>query len=170
MVAHIDVSTENFASFCNQFPKDGGRSSCFARGSMLFERSTTHGPEIHAFCELSRDPDIIEACYDMVFALVGSGSEYNVEKIGGICETVNTDRRGQCYGSAAINMIDADPTFVPRMAELCMSTKSDEARDDCFSDVSWYAAYRFNEGTPEFATLCTTIPSEHRLGSCAAYK
>lgn len=158
MVAHVDVSRDNFAEFCNSFPRDGGRISCFARGSMLFPDATTYGPAMKEFCEQSDDDEIVAACYDMVFALVGSGTDYNNSEIDRICRTVEPDRRGHCYGMAAINMIDADPSFIPRMAELCSLPETEEDRSSCFSRVAAYAPYRFNAGTSERAALCAALP------------
>ena len=71
---------------------------------------------------------------------------------------------------AAINMIDADPAFVPRMAELCDAASEPSVTNTCFEEVGRYAPYRFNETTPEFAMLCSTLPAAHRNGACIAYK
>lgn len=162
MVAHIDVSKDNFVEFCNSFPKDGGRRSCFARGSMLFEDAMTDGAGMQAFCELSGDPQIESECYDMVFALVGSGSSYDLERIDSICRTVVGERAGDCYGSAAINMLDADPLLIPRAMQLCAMTPGESGEATCYGKVARYAPYRFNTGTDEFDELCTAFPDRWR--------
>lgn len=158
MVAHIDVSKDNFVEFCNSFPKDGGRRSCFARGSMLFEDTMKSGEGIRAFCELSEDPEIESMCYAMVFALVGSSNDYDLERIDGICRTVVPEQQGECYGMAAINMIDADPALIPRMGKLCAMAPAGMASDTCHTKVAEYAPYRFNKGSVEFGTLCDALP------------
>lgn len=162
MVAHIDVSQDNFVEFCNQFPRGGGRTECFERGSMLFPNATTDGLVMKRFCELSADRQITESCYAMIFSLVGSGSDYDSERIAAICDTVEPERRGDCYGLSAINMIDADPTFISRVPEVCEASDDNGVRDACFAKVSWYAPYRFNQGTKNFDSLCQVLPGDVR--------
>lgn len=157
MVAHIDVSRENFVDFCNQFPQGGGRTECFERGSMLFPRATTDGPTMKHFCELSKDKQIIESCYIMVFSLVGSGSDYDTDRIKSICDTVEEVRRGDCYGLAAINMIDADSNFISRIPEICKATGDEDTESACFARIAWYVPYRFNSGTDNFDSLCDVL-------------
>lgn len=157
MVAHIDVSQQNFVDYCNQFPKGSGRTECFERGSMLFPKATTDGPTMKYFCELSGDKEIIESCYIMIFSLVGSGSDYDTGRIKSICDTVEKSRRGDCYGLSAINMIDADPAFIPRIPEICSAADDFDTRSGCLSRVAWYAPYRFNAGTANFDSLCRVL-------------
>lgn len=166
MVAHIDVSRENFTEFCSSFPRDGGRSPCFQRGSMLFEGATSNGPAMKEFCEQSSDASIVEQCYDMVFSLVGSGSDFNLNLMDSICRTVEDERQGHCYGMATINMIDADPMFVPEVPVFCSMAPNDAATDECYTRVARYAPYRFNRGTPEYEALCSVLP-EDKQPRCA---
>lgn len=168
MVAHIDVTKDNFVDFCNQFAKDRGRTECFERGSMLFPAASLNGQAMKHFCELSGDRQIIESCYTMIFSLVGSGSDYNVTRIAAICNTVEAVRRGDCYGMSAINMIDSDPAFIPRVPEVCEGAGDPGVVSACFSKVSWYVPYRFNQGTENFDLLCRVLPEEARKNSICA--
>jgi len=167
MVAHIDVSKENFADYCNQFPRNDGRTECFERGSMLFPNATTDGPTMKHFCELSGDSQITDSCYIMIFSLVGSGTDYVTSSISSICNTVEAERRGDCYGMSAINMIDADPTFITRVPEICNAAADTDTQTACFARVVWYIPYRFNKGTENYDALCAVLQeSSPDSGAC----
>lgn len=151
--------------FCRQFSTKSQQQACWEEGWPLYRDEIKTGQGIVNFCSNSPNPSQIDHCFDMIFHTVGQGANFDTDKITKICNQIPIQRRGQCFASGALSMIQADKKFIKQSITMCSQIQSNEAKDDCYSLLAQFAQYNFHKGTEELQTFCSGLPDSFK-GRC----
>lgn len=153
---------DQLSTFCGQFGTKRQQQACWEEGWPLYREAIKTAEGIVNFCSRSPNPLQKDHCYDMIFHTVGQGSNFDADKITKLCNQIPLKRRGLCFASGALSMIQADKKFVDQATKFCLSAKPDKATDECYSRLADFATYNFHKGTEDLNRFCSGLPENLR--------
>lgn len=146
---------EDLKKYCFQFSGEV-RWSCWNESwPMSFDEIITPSGAL-TFCS-NLDKDGRENCLTNIFYVLPIQFRFEIGPMKNFCNALAEDA-GKCFAVFATRMLEIDYKNKTQAIDFCHAASTPESRDNCLVQLTSYAGFVFQSGSPEFYAYCQLLP------------
>ena len=162
LIKNIRQTKETVEQFCAQFTGDAF-SACHNESWPLFRKEIEKSEGLTKFCTFSDDEMEQRKCFSNTLGFLTTYyviDSISIDKLTNFCMGLRPQNRGNCFGDAAMRMMQIDPSYRNTALKICENAHS--LSGDCYRALASYAPVLFADGSKEFVSYCKLLPQPYQ--------
>ncbi|MBA3733450.1 hypothetical protein H0W91_03700, partial [Patescibacteria group bacterium] len=158
------VQTKNTVKkFCSTFKdKQIMFDACTSESWPLFGAELMNPKYMEKFCSYSTAPYAYKKCQANMMSMITLSLVLKNTELSGLNDFClglsSSEKRGDCFASAAGRLIQIDPVFVTRALSVCQTADKSKLGKSCYETVVQYGKLSFLLDSKEYKDYCTKLP------------
>jgi hypothetical protein len=156
LVKNITPALPNVKAFCAPFDTTA-QASCWNESWPLQINELKQPDKLVEFCSYLKGGDQ-QRCFSTMFYIMPIQFQFDMQKLTRYCSQMPQENKGECFAQVSQRLVQTDYDNIDKAISFCNSSLPYDPQENCFSLLASQASFNFLPGSPEYQTMCNSLP------------